>query len=73
MLYKVFNMEVVVKVKKIGGSFMARIPMDAIRQLNIKKGDEIKIGLNKPKKSYLGALKGQIGEFTEADRLDSRL
>ncbi|HLC92359.1 MAG TPA: hypothetical protein VJH23_01485 [archaeon] len=66
-------MIVVVKVKKIGGSLMARIPSDAVKQLNIREDEEIQLDLKKPKKSYLGAMKGQIGEFTEEDRLESRL
>lgn len=66
-------MQVIVKVKKIGGSLMARIPIQTVKQLNIRENDEIKIEFKKPKKSYMGAMKGQIGEFTEADRLDSRI
>ncbi|MBI4210344.1 MAG: hypothetical protein HY544_02450 [Candidatus Diapherotrites archaeon] len=66
-------MQVIVKVKKIGGSMMARIPSEAVKELNLKENETVQLEVKKPKKSYFGALKGQIGEFTEADRLDSRL
>ena len=66
-------MQVITKLKRIGGSLMARIPSEAVKELNLKDNDEVYLELKKPKKSYFGAMRGQIGEFTEVDRLDSRL
>ncbi|HLC79583.1 MAG TPA: hypothetical protein VJG83_04095 [archaeon] len=62
-------MQVIVKVKKIGGSFMARIPSDAVKELNLKENDSIHLEMKKPRKTYLGIYKG-IGQFTEDDRFD---
>ncbi|HIH10103.1 MAG TPA: hypothetical protein HA254_05555 [Candidatus Diapherotrites archaeon] len=65
-------MQVIVKVKKIGGSLMARIPSEAVKELSLKEDDEVQIELSKKRKSYFGVFKG-VGEFTEDDRLESRL
>ena len=51
---------------------MARIPSEAVKELSLKEDDEVQIELSKKRKSYFGVFKG-VGEFTEDDRLESRL
>ncbi len=66
-------MMVIVKVKKIGGSFMARIPIDAVKELGIKEGEEVQLDVKKPRKSFFGVYKGtKYSPFTEEDRFDYR-
>ena len=62
---------ILVKVKKIGGSMMARIPKRAVNELNLMPDETVELTVKKPKKSFLGALKG-VGPFMEKDRLDIR-
>ena len=50
---------------------MATIPMEKVKELNIRDNEEIELNVRKRKRSFLGALKG-IGPFTEEDRLDVR-
>ncbi|MCR4369278.1 MAG: hypothetical protein NUV67_05225 [archaeon] len=64
-------MEAVVRVKKVGGSLMARIPKKMAGELNITDNEDILLSVKKRKKSFFGIAPG-IGEFTEKDRLDSR-
>ena len=66
-------MQVIVKTKKIGGSLAAFLPKDAVKGMNLKENETLHIEVKKPKKSYFGCMKGKLGEFTEADRLDSRV
>lgn len=67
-------MIVISRVKRIGGSLMARIPSDAAKELNIKDNDEIQMDVSKKRKSYFGVFRdSKYSEFTEEDRLDSRI
>ncbi len=60
-------------LRKIGGSLAVTIPKDIVNKLNLKENEKINIVVNKSKKSYFGAYSGKAPEFTEGDRIDSRI
>ena len=62
---------IITRARKVGGSIMATIPKEKVKELNIRENEEIELSIKKRRKSFLGALKG-IGPFTEEDRLDVR-
>jgi len=62
---------IITRARKVGGSIMATIPKETVKELNIRDNEEIELNVRKRKRSFLGALKG-IGPFTEEDRLDVR-
>ncbi len=59
----------VAKAKKIGGSLMVRIPVDAANEEGIQEGDLVKLQVSKVKKSWFGSYPG-IGPMTREDELD---
>jgi len=61
-------MEVFSRVKKVGGSFMIRIPKEIAKEQNIREGQVIKIEIKKVPISGFGILKG-IGPFTSEDEM----
>ena len=63
-------MKALARTRKIGGSVVVTIPKVIVEEEQIRPGELISIDVEKPRKSYFGALKG-IGAFTEKDRLDT--
>ena len=62
-------MQVIVKTRKLGGSIIAAIPSEAVKELGLKPNDILELDIKKHKKSFFGIAKG-MREFTEADRFD---
>ena len=60
-------MEVLTKLRKVGGSVMARIPKEVLEHESLHPGETIKLEVKKAKIDGFGALKG-IGSFTNKDR-----
>ena len=65
-------MEVLTKLRKVGGSVMARIPKEVLEQESLQPGETVKIEVKKVKRSGFGSLKG-IGPFTKEDELKGQL
>ena len=65
-------MEVLIKLRKVGGSVMARIPKEVLEQESLQPGETVKLEVKKVKKSAFGSLKG-IGSFTKEDELKGQL
>lgn len=65
-------MEVLTKLRKVGGSVMARIPKEVLEQESLHSGETVKLEVKKVKKSGFGSLKG-IGSFTKEDELKGQL
>lgn len=51
-------MEVLTKLRKVGGSVMARIPKEVLEQESLHPGETIKLEVKKVKKSAFGIFKG---------------
>ena len=51
-------MEVLTKLRKVGGSVMARIPKEVLEYESIHPGETVKIEVKKVKISGFGSLKG---------------
>ena len=62
-------MLVIAKIRKVGGSLVATIPKDAVKELGLKENEPIEMDVKKQRRSFFGIYKG-VGEFTEADRFD---
>ena len=60
-------MEVLTKLRKVGGSVMARIPKEVLEQESLHAGETVKLEVKKAKISGFGILKG-IGSFTHKER-----
>ena len=65
-------MEVLTKLRKVGGSVMARIPKEVLEHESLHPGETVKLEVKKVKKSAFGSLKG-IGSFTKEDELKGQL
>ena len=65
-------MEVLTKLRKVGGSVIARIPKEVLEQESLHPGETVKLEVKKVKKSAFGSLKG-IGPFTKEDELKGQL
>lgn len=63
-------MEIISKVKTVGGSLMVRIPKDLAKLESLQNGQLVKIEVKKIKKSGFGLLKG-MRPFTKEDELDA--
>ncbi len=64
-------MEVLTKTRKLGGSLIATIPKDAVKELGIKENEQIALEIKKPRKSFFGIIPG-LKSFTEEDRFDRK-
>ena len=62
---------IITRARKVGGSIMATIPKETVKELNIRDNEEIEMSIKKRKRSYFGIMKG-LTEFTEDDRFDRR-
>ena len=65
-------MEVLTKLRKVGGSVMARIPKEILEQESLHPGQTVKIQVKKIKKSALGIAKG-MRSFTIEDEFKGQL
>jgi len=60
-------MEVLIKLRKVGGSVMARIPKEVLEQESLHPGETVKLEVKKVKKSAFGIAKG-MKSFTHEER-----
>jgi len=65
-------MEVLTKLRKVGGSVMARIPKEVLEHESLRPGETIKLEVKKAKKSAFGSLKG-MRSFTREDEFKGQL
>ena len=65
-------MEVLTKLRKVGGSVMARIPKEILEQESLYPGATVKIEIKKVRKSAFGSLKG-MRSFTKDDEFKGQL
>ena len=65
-------MEVLTKLRKVGGSVMARIPKEVLEQESLHVGDTIKLDVKKAKISGFGIFKG-MRSFTKEDEFKGQL
>ena len=63
-------MQALARTRKIGGSVVVTIPKEIVHEEQIKPGELISIDVQKPRKSYFGALRG-IGPFKKEYKLDT--
>ena len=64
-------MVAITRIRALGGSLAVTIPIDIVREKNLKEDEVVEIEIKKHKKDYFGALKG-IGKFTRKDRMEDR-
>ena len=60
-------MEVLTKLRKVGGSVMARIPKEVLEHESLHPGETVKLEVKKVKISGFGIFKGMM-PFTHRDR-----
>ena len=60
-------MEVLTKLRKVGGSVMARIPKEVLEQESLHPGETVKLEVKKVKMSGFGIFKG-MKSFTSEER-----
>jgi len=65
-------MEAVTRTRRIGGSLVVTIPIEIVKEENIKEGELVEIGIGKIRKNGFGILKG-MRAFTKEDELDTEL
>lgn len=65
-------MEVLTKLRRVGGSVMARIPKEVLEQESLQPGETIRLEVKKVKKSAFGSLKG-MRSFTAEDKFKGQL
>ena len=63
-------MEVLTKLRKVGGSIMARIPKEVLELESLQPGETVKLEVKKAKKSALGIAKG-MRHFAKEDEFDT--
>lgn len=63
-------MEVLTKLRKVGGSVMARIPKEILEQESLQPGETVRLEVKKAKKSAFGIAKG-MRSFTKEDEFDT--
>ena len=65
-------MTAITRVRALGGSLAVTIPIEIVREKNLREDEVVEIEIKKHKKDYFGALKG-IGKFTREDRTKGQL
>lgn len=65
-------MEILTKLRKVGGSLMARIPKEVLEEESLHPGETIRLEVKKVKKSALGIAKG-MRSFTKEDEFKGQL
>ena len=62
-------MRVVCRARKVGGSLVVTLPIEAVKEKRIVAGELLELDVNKAKESGFGIFKG-MKPFTEEDELD---
>ncbi len=62
-------MRVVARARKVGGSLVVTLPVEAVKEKKIVAGELLELDVNKVKESGFGIFKG-MGPFTEEDEMD---
>lgn len=65
-------MQVLTKLRKVGGSVMARIPKEVLEQESLHPGETVKLEIKKLKVSGFGIFKG-MRSFTKEDEFKGQL
>ncbi|MEK6844241.1 MAG: AbrB/MazE/SpoVT family DNA-binding domain-containing protein [Nanoarchaeota archaeon] len=66
-------MVAITRIRALGGSLAVTIPIDIVREKNLKEDEVVEIEIKKHKKDYFGALKG-IGKYNrKEDRARDRI
>lgn len=65
-------MEVLTKLRKVGGSVMARIPKEVLESESLHPGETVKLEIKKVKISGFGIFKG-MRSFTKEDEFKGQL
>ena len=65
-------MEVLTKLRRVGGSVMARIPKEVLEQESLHEGDTVRLEIKKTKISGFGIFKG-MRSFTKKDEFKGQL
>ena len=65
-------MEVLTKLRKVGGSVMARIPVEVLEQESLHPGETVRIDVKKVRISGFGSLKG-MRPFKKEDEFKGQL
>ena len=65
-------MEALTKLRKVGGSVMARIPKEVLEHESLHAGETVKIEVKRIKISGFGSLKG-MRPFTQEDEFKGQL
>ena len=65
-------MTAITRIRALGGSLAVTIPIELVREKNLKEDEVVEIEIKKHKKDYFGALKG-IGKFTHGDKAKGQL
>ena len=66
-------MKTLTRTRTIGGSLMVTIPKEIVKEESIQEGELVELTVNKIKKSGFGIFRGQLGKFTEEDKLKGQL
>lgn len=64
-------MNAITKTRAVGGSLVVTIPIEIVREEDLREDEVVEIQVKKKRKSYFGAFKG-IGKFSEEDRMEDR-
>ncbi len=64
-------MVAITRIRALGGSLAVTIPIEIVRENNLKEDEVIEIEIKKHKKDYFGAIKG-LKKFSEKDRIEDR-
>ena len=65
-------MQVLTKLRKVGGSVMARIPKEVLEQESLHEGETVRLEIKKAKISAFGSLKG-MRSFKKEDEFKGQL
>lgn len=60
------------RTRRIGGSIIATIPKEAVKELGIRSGELIRSDIKKVKKDFFGRFHG-LGKFSKEDELETEL
>ncbi len=64
-------MNAITKTRAVGGSLIVTIPIEIVREEDLREDEVVEIQVKKKRKSYFGMFKG-IGKFSEEDRMEDR-
>ena len=64
-------MNAITKTRAVGGSLIVTIPIEIVREEDLREDEVVEIQVKKKRKSYFGMFKG-IGKFSEKDRMEDR-